>query len=141
MKLPEKLTYGTETSSGSGMLETKQAINQLIDYLAERDKKEAPVFEGPEDLTELLHQDTIKSLNKHTPDIEGIVEEFNEKFDDIFECDGQYRSWSEKKVTQWLRSTLQSQADQYERERIEAYAQGWNEGQQALKEMKEDLSE
>lgn len=40
MKLPEKLTYGTEASTGSGMLETKQAINQLIDYLSEGEEEE-----------------------------------------------------------------------------------------------------
>jgi flagellar biosynthesis/type III secretory pathway protein FliH len=43
-----------------------------------------------------------------------------------------------------IREALQSQADQYEREKIESYAQGWNEGQQALKEMTKhsvDLSE
>jgi hypothetical protein len=33
--LPEKLTHGTNNSSGSSVLDTKQAINQLITYLAE----------------------------------------------------------------------------------------------------------
>lgn len=33
--LPEKLTHETNNSSGSSELDTKQAINQLITYLAE----------------------------------------------------------------------------------------------------------
>jgi hypothetical protein len=134
MKLPEKITYGTETSSGSSMLETKQAINQLIDYLAERDKKEVPEFEGPENLMDLLHPDTRKSLEERTPDIEGIVEEFvalTKGYIGQDRAGNEYTLWDVcydhmhdqrvvgEMVTDWLRTTLQSQADQYEREKGE----------------------
>jgi len=34
-----------------------------------------------------------------------------------------------------IANTLKQAAEEYEREKIESYAQGWNEGQQALKEM------
>jgi hypothetical protein len=61
-------------------------------------------------------------MNKHTSDIEGIVEEFEKEFWD--HGDERY-GWVKHNNTivqrqiDWLRTTLQSQADQYEREKGE----------------------
>lgn len=59
--------------------------------------------------------------NKHTPDIEGIVEEFNNKFPHFVHYYERHTSGEHKLIDakDWLRTTLKSQADKYEREKVE----------------------
>jgi len=69
----------------------------------------------------------LKMPNKTHTDVEGIVEEFTEYFGDFLDdyicCSGKECNCSGvealPQAKKWLRATLQSQADQYEREKGE----------------------
>lgn len=65
--LPEKLVYADDAMSGSGLQETKMRVNQLIDYLKER---EEPIT--PKDIA--LYE--LKAKNEETA--EEIIDEMME---------------------------------------------------------------
>lgn len=75
-----------------------------------------------------MPKDTVEEFQKVRTDA------ISEMFDNVDE-NGIYPTTKFfNTLDDWLRTTLQSQVDEYEREKKEAYAQGWNEGQQALKQ-------
>jgi len=73
------------------------------------------------------------AMNKHNPDIEGIVEEFNDRSNDRMfledECknsfwfeEGEDIRYDQDEAGAWLLKKFQSQADEYEREKGDMFS-------------------